>query len=182
VQSLKPYRNPEAGVDDLLNWAALIDNGIVQGKDGTLIGGFFFQGQDVASSTDGERNYIAQQANQALSRLGSGWATWSEAIRLPVASYSPRETSHFPDPITALIDQERRAQFMTTGHHFESHYLLIVTYTPPFRHNSQVVELMYQNHTRDEAQIGDRLLAQFKKALDELEDTLSTVRDSLRSE
>ena len=175
MQSLKPYRNPETGVDDLLNWAALIDNGIVQGKDGTLIAGFFYQGPDVASSTDGERNYIAAQANQALSRLGSGWATWSEAVRLPVVSYSPREASHFPDPITALIDQERREQFMTTGHHFESHYLLIVTYTPPLRHNSQVVDLMYQNHTQDEAQIGDRLLAQFKKALDELEDTLSCV-------
>jgi hypothetical protein len=39
VLALKPFRSRAAGLPDLLNWAALIDDGIVQGKDGSLLAG-----------------------------------------------------------------------------------------------------------------------------------------------
>jgi type IV secretion system protein VirB4 len=175
VQSLKPFHHPAAGVDDLLNWATLMDEGLVQCKDGTLLAGYFYQGQDIASSTTQERNYITQQVSKALTRLGSGWATWTDAIRLPVASYSEPEASHFPDPITRLIDEERRAQFLKIGNHYESHYVLVVAYTPPLRRESQVADLLYAESDQDEPQVGNRILNSFQKSLDELEDMLSSV-------
>lgn len=174
-QSLKPFRDKAAGVADLLNWAALIDHGILQCKDGTLLAGFFYRGPDTASATAAERNYISQQINRALTRLGSGWATWMDAVRLPAASYPAPAESAFPDALTRLIDAERRVQFLTEGAHFESHYALIVAYIPPLSRESKVVDLMYAQDTQSVSHTGDRILAGFKKALDDLQDVLSTV-------
>ncbi len=49
--ALKHFRDKAKGVADLLNYAALIDEGVVLCKDGALLGGFFFRGPDTASAT-----------------------------------------------------------------------------------------------------------------------------------
>ena len=136
--ALKHFRDKAAGVCDLLNWAALFEDGIVQCKDGSFLAGWYFQGPDIQSSTDGERDWLAGRINAALSRLGAGWATWTEAIRTPASSYPPPEMSHFPDPVSRLVDEERRRQFMREGVHFESRYALLIQYTPPLRRKSKV--------------------------------------------
>jgi type IV secretion system protein VirB4 len=107
--ALKHFRDTAKGVADLLPWAALVDDGIVQGKDGSLLSGWFFRGPDIASMTAEERNHLTARINAALARLGSGFATWIDAVRLPTAGYSAPEDSHFPDPITRMIDEERKA-------------------------------------------------------------------------
>ena len=67
--------NPEApGTADLLGFAALIDDGLVLCKDGSLLAGFLFRGPDQESATAEERNYLTARVNAALSRLGSGFA------------------------------------------------------------------------------------------------------------
>src|SRR3546814_17899131 len=53
----------------------------------------------------------------ALRRLGSGWAVFVEAQRVPALDY-PEST--FPDPVSALVDMERGEQFREAGSHFES--------------------------------------------------------------
>ena len=68
--ALKQFRDKARGVADLLNWAALIDEGIVIGKDASLLAGWFFRGPDVASLTSEERNYLTARVNAALARLG----------------------------------------------------------------------------------------------------------------
>jgi hypothetical protein len=55
--ALKMFRNKAAGVADLLNWAALFEDGVVQNKDGSFLAGWYFQGPDLQSSTDGERDW-----------------------------------------------------------------------------------------------------------------------------
>ena len=89
VLALKPFRDRAAGVPDLLNWSHLVASGIVLCKDGSLLAGWFYRGPDIASSTDDERNWLTGRVNAALSRLGSGWATWIEAVRLPSSSQLP---------------------------------------------------------------------------------------------
>src|ERR1700730_4024127 len=120
MHSLKPYNDTAAGLSDLLDWAALIDDGIVQGKSGALLAGWFYRGQDISSSTADERNYITHRLDATLARLGGGWSTWHDAVRMPAAAYPAPSASHFPDPISDMIDRERRAQFLAEGAHFES--------------------------------------------------------------
>ena len=39
--------------------------------------------------------------------------------------------SEFPDPVSALVEAERRAQFEEEGAHFESAYYLTLLFLPP---------------------------------------------------
>ncbi|WP_163778821.1 hypothetical protein, partial [Proteus mirabilis] len=66
--------------------------------------------------------------NNAVRRLGSGWAVFVEAQRHSAGAYPPNS---FPDVASALVDAERRAQFEEAGAHYESSYFLTFLYLPP---------------------------------------------------
>lgn len=168
--ALKLFRSKVAGLPDLLNYAALVDEGVVQGKDGSLMAGFFFRGDDAASATQSERNYLTAMVNQYLARFGSGWATWTDAVRLPSPGYPDASKAHFPEPITALIDAERRQAFETKDALFETEYALILQFLPPLRRSSKLGELVYDDDGRDDTSPGDRLLTDFKKKINDLQD------------
>lgn len=172
---LKPFEDRAAGLADLLQWAALVDSGIVHGKDGSLLAGFFYAGKDIASCTDEERNYVTQRVNSALARLGSGWVTWHDAVRMPAPAYSPRELSHFPDLVTAAIDEERRRHFMSEGQHFESQYALTLMYTPPARRSAKLLDFLYDDDQTGDTAPATQILDKFKKAIDELQDSLGDI-------
>ena len=171
---LKPFEDKAAGTADLLNWAALVAEGVVQTKDGALLAGFFYQGKDLAASTADERNYITQRLNAALARLGNGWVSWHDAVRLPAAGYSDPELSHFPDHVTAAIDEERRQHFLSAGQLYESQYVMTLMYTPPARRNTKVMDFVYDDETRSDGH-ASRILEQFLKALDDLQDAVGDV-------
>ena len=181
MQALKTYRKKTKGVSDLLNWAALIDDGIVLTKSGALMAGFFYRGHDTMSSTASERNFFAGRVNATLTRLGSGWVTWHDAIRMPAASYPEREKCFFPDPISALIDEERRQQFMAEGAHFESEYAFILYYTPPKSSGARFHEMLWENRGDvGKSSLADKIIDNFKRTLIEVEDTFSSAVLKLR--
>jgi type IV secretion system protein VirB4 len=173
--ALKQFRSKAQGLPDLLNWAALIDDGIVLGKDGSLLAGWFFRGPDAASMTAAERNALSARVNAALKALGSEWALWFDAVRMPAAAYPDPSASHFRDPISALIDAERRAQFLAEAAHFETEHALLARYTPPLRRQTRIVDLIYDDDDDASAAIlaSDKQIAQFRRALGELEDGLA---------
>jgi type IV secretion system protein VirB4 len=170
---LKQFRDRAKGTADLLNYAALIGDGLVLGKDGSLLAGFLYHGPDTASSTPSELNYITGRINAAIARLGTGYALWIDAVRMPSASYPDPSESHFPDAVTAAIDAERRGQFLSEGAHFESEYAFLVCYTPPLRRNTKIADLIYDDDPKAEAQSpGDRQIQVFERILSEIEDNL----------
>lgn len=172
--ALKQFRDKAKGVPDLLNWAALIDAGIVLGKDGSLLGGWFFRGPDAASMTPGERNYLTGRVNAAVARLGGEWALWIDAVRMPAAAYPDPSASQFPDAISALIDEERRVQFMKESAHFETEHALILMYTPPLRRQTKVIDFIYDDDgDRDAVPPSERQIEGFKRVLSDVEDALS---------
>lgn len=170
--ALAPFRRKAAGLPDLLNYAALTDEGVVLGKDGSLMAGFFFRGDDAGSATASERNYLTALVNNYLCRFGAGWAMWIDAIRLASPGYPAAVQSHFPEPVTALIDAERRAAFEKLNALFETEYALILQFLPPLRRDSRLAELVYDDDGRDDTQPADRLLADFNKKLGDLQDGL----------
>jgi type IV secretion system protein VirB4 len=178
------------GTADLLSYAALIDDGLVLCKDGSLLVGFFFRGPDQESATPEERNYLTARVNAALSRLGSGFALWIDAVRLPSAAYPEPSASHFPDAVSLAIDEERRRHFLSEGGHFESEHALLVHYTPPVRRKSRIADLVYSDsggsaagnsgrttETPKTASPGDAHIRSFSRVLFDLEDGL---RDCLK--
>lgn len=176
--ALKQYRQKSKGLSDLLHYAAVVDDGVVLGKDGCLMAGWYYRGADVGSSTAEERNVISARINAALARRGNGWMVHIDAVRVAARNYPGPEQCHFPDPVSALIDAERRGQFQAEGAHFETVYGLVVTYLPPPARVNQFAELMFED-TRPVEQkqnsLGGKLLDYFKGRLAEIEDHLGAV-------
>lgn len=176
---LAPFRSKAAGLPDLLPYAALVNNGTVLNKDGSLLAGFFFRGEDAASATAAERNYLTAQANQYLSRFGAGWAMWVDATRVPSPGYVSSD-SRFPDGVTAMIDAERRALFEGWGNVYETEYALLLQYLPPTRRNARLGELVYDDDGRDDSQPADRILHDFERRLTDFEDGLGDLLNMRR--
>ena len=140
--ALKPFRDKAAGVRRPAQLESSgRQSGIVLCKDGSLLAGWFYRGPDIASSTDSERNWLsgpgqrrAVAARQRLGDLGRGRAP-------PLFQLPAPERSHFPDPVSRLVDEERRRQFLREGVHYESEYALIVQFTPPLRRKSKLVDI-----------------------------------------
>lgn len=81
---------------------------------------WLYQGDDNASSTDEQREIVSFRINQALVGLGNGWMVHIDAVRRPAPNYSDPGFSHFPDPVSAAIDNERRQLFERLGTMYEA--------------------------------------------------------------
>lgn len=142
---LKRHRSKEAGFADLLNYAAEVDDGIIVGKNGAFMAAWLYEGEDNASCTDEQRELVSFRINQALSGLGNGWMVHVDAVRRPAPAYPERAQSHFPDPVSAAIDEERRRLFLRFGTMYEGYFVLSVTYLPPLLAQRKFVELMFDD-------------------------------------
>ena len=174
--NLKQFRDRAKGAADLLNYASLIDEGLVLCKDGSLLAGFFYRGPDSQSATPAELNYLTQRLNAALSKLGTGFALWVDFVRMPAAGYPEAAASFFPDAVTRAIDEERRRQFLAEGAHFETEYALVVSYMPPLRRAARLTDVIYDDDPKAEKKSpGDRQIEVFQRSLSEIEDGLADI-------
>lgn len=122
------HRARPRGLADLLLPYALIEDGVLLQQDGSLLAAWSYRGPDMMSAAAAEMDALSARLNHVL-RLGSGWMVQCDAIRSRAPGYP--EQGAFPDPVTRVIDDERRQQFMEEGAHFESDYFLTLTYLPP---------------------------------------------------
>ncbi|MCW6536266.1 conjugal transfer protein TrbE [Sphingomonas lycopersici] len=146
MMSLAEYRGHAARLADFLPWAALVAPGVVLNKDGSFQRTARFRGPDLDSSTASELVAVSARLNSALRRLGSGWAVFVEAQRLPALDYPE---SSFADDVSRLVDLERREQFREEGAHFESHYYLTLLWIPPAEDAARAESWLYEGRARD---------------------------------
>lgn len=144
--NLAEYRRSSALLSDYLPWAALVGDGVVLNKDGSFQRSAAFRGPDLESAVAAELVAVAGRLNNALRRLGSGWAIFVEAQRHEAAIYPD---SRFPDVASSLVDAERKADFEATGAHFESRYFLTFTWLPPAEEGARAEAWLYEG--RDHA-------------------------------
>src|ERR1700744_5265515 len=100
MMNLAEYRRRAQSLADFLPWAALVGEGVVLNKDGAFQRTARFRGPDLDSATPAELVAITARLNNALRRLGSGWAIFVEAQRSPAYIYP---ASEFPDPVSGLV-------------------------------------------------------------------------------
>lgn len=172
---LADYRSRAKGLPDLLPYAALIAPGVILNKDGSFLAAWEMHGQDTASSTPEELAYVSAQFNNAVRLLGTGWMLHVDAIRSSHNAYPAPGKGHFPDPVTQLIDDERRAFFSPasgTGRCFSTSAVFSVTYKPNF--NAAKMAGKAQTGVAATSTL-EKALTQFQNTLAELEDALSSV-------
>ncbi|MCZ4292251.1 conjugal transfer protein TrbE [Hoeflea alexandrii] len=159
MMNLTEYRRNSTRLADFLPWAALVGEGVVLNKDGSFQRTARFRGPDLDSAVAAELVAVAGRLNNAFRRLGSGWAIFVEAMRIPAGDY-PEST--FPDPASALVDAERKAMFegetderssqwddrRPSSAHYESRYYLTFLYLPPAEDASRTERLLYEGRER----------------------------------
>ena len=95
MMNLAEYRRRSHSLADFLPWAALVGEGVILNKDGSFQRTAKFRGPDLDSATPAELVAITSRLNNALRRLGTGWAIFIEAQRQPAHSYPAQR---FPIP------------------------------------------------------------------------------------
>jgi type IV secretion system protein TrbE len=143
--NLAEYRKKPHSLSDFLPWAALLSEGVILNKDGSLQRTARLRGPDLDSATPAELVGTTARLNNALRRLGSGWAIFVEASR-NAAQHYPQ--SAFPDPVSALVDAERKAQFEEEGAHFESTYHLTFLFLPASEEAARAEAWLYEGRSR----------------------------------
>ncbi len=171
---LSHWRNRQVAFADLLNYAAVVDDGVVIGKNGAFMAGWIYQAADNASATPQERNDLSARINQALSRLDNGWMIHVDAVRREAPRYPAANRSFFPDTVSAEIDEERRRFFERRGVTYTSAFVMVVTWFPPQIATQKLGEFLFDD---DRPRLDSRhqtmeLIEKFKRELDTLENTI----------
>ena len=124
MMNFAEYRRPTTRLADFLPWAALVDEGVDLNKDGSFQRTARFRGPDLDSAVPAELVAVVGRLNNALRRLGSGWAVFVEA--------------------------QRKAEFEEEGVHFESSYFLTFLNLPPAEDAARAERFLYEGRERAE--------------------------------
>ena len=129
MMNLAEYRRSISHLADFLPWAALVDEGIVLNKDGSFQRTARFRGPDLDSATPAELVGVAGRLNNALRRLGSGWADLCRGAAAPRQPISRKAISRMrPQPwstSSAARNSRRRARISRAS------YFLTFLWLPP---------------------------------------------------
>ena len=167
---LSESKHNESSFANLLNYGAMVDEGIMLLKDGAFLSSWYYEGQDLNSASTNELAALSAHINQTLSRLGNGWLLNVDAIRKGSTEY-PKQSS-FPSPVTALIDLERKEQYLAEVKHFETIYTLTLTYKPPKEVESKVSGLFIEG--KNSASSWTLILEGYLKQTNDIEAQLSS--------
>jgi type IV secretion system protein TrbE len=169
---LREHRTEPAGLCDWLLWAYLVDEGVVLGKDGSLLAGWSYRGPDTSAATAEDLDALSSHVSQALLPLGNGWMAHFEAVRHAAPGYAP--AGAFPDPVTALLDEERRRTYEATAAHFETDTFVTLAWLPPPDLYSRLARAFVQGEERG-GRSWEEVLTAFLRGAGELERRLSAV-------
>ena len=175
MKALKYFRAKEPSFADLLDYAAVIDNGLMLLKSGALMASWRYKGDDTASLTFDELASRSSQINNALGRLGSGWMSQHDVFRIKSKKYPDKSSCFFPDPVTAAIDQERREVYQSGTHH-ENIHVVTLTYLPPSVGNAKTSALMVDNdESFDLLGVGGKNIEHFNNRCQQFESAMGVV-------
>jgi type IV secretion system protein VirB4 len=176
------FESKLSGVSDLLNYASVVDNGIIVCKNGSLMAGWKYKGKDCASLTDEEREQTSFYLNQILSQLGNGWMLHVDAVRFASQDYFASEESFFPDFLSSSIEEERREFFTKDITLYEGFFVLTVTWFPPLLAQRKFLQLMFEDELNlklSKKQKTYHLIDDFKKEIRKIEQ-LSSILELTR--
>ena len=150
-----------------LPWARIIPGSptIVLNKDGSIQTTFNYRGPDLDSAIKEQLSVITQKLNAAFMSLDTGWVMFFESQRVPSTDY-PTD-SYFPDPITKIMDDERKEFFSGGDSHFESDYYATLYWMPPNDHEGRLRSFVVEGKKQKGLTEDDYLVA-FRTVVEEV--------------
>lgn len=154
---IKEYQNDKNKLSNYLPWIAMIDEGIILNRNGTLQKTFKFRGHDLDSATVYELKNSNGRLNNILTRLEGNWTMHIEARREITDEYKTIDSHNFA---LNLIDNERREKF-ESGRYFENSYYITLTYLTPIDGQQRIKKIFVEEEITKESL--DKILLTFKK-------------------
>jgi type IV secretion system protein TrbE len=173
---LKRFRKDNLkGMADLLTYGAMVNDGVILGKNGSFMAAWEYAGSDIGSVTDSFRNAVNTRINKALSWMGSGWMIHVDSYRFESPSYSDKSLSHFSAEIPRLIDEGRRDFFESIGAMYDTKHVITLTWFPPDVAQKKFIDLMLDDNSADSKSMGAKYLTEFENNVAMFETKLSNI-------
>lgn len=165
----------ERGACDFVQAAALVDDGIIINKNGSLTACWRYEGDDNESATKEEREDLSRALNAAFQKLDGGVVLNFDAIREVAPHYPDRSENDFPDRVSYAIDEERRRLFEANGVLYEGFFVLSLTWMPPARSLQKAGDLFFETDQAKKTKSAETeaIITKFKEQCRMLEDSLS---------
>lgn len=152
---LDRFNRKHTYLKDAMPFARIVgDPAIVLNKDGSIQTTFAYRGPDLGSAIKEQLAIITQQLNAAIMAMDTGWVLYFEAQRKASTKYAT--DVYFPDPITKLMDDERRA-FFSNGQHFESDYFCTLYWMPPSDQEGRIREFVVEGKKKRQNSAEDNI-------------------------
>ncbi|HEX5656747.1 MAG TPA: hypothetical protein VFX59_06110 [Polyangiales bacterium] len=168
----QPGTGGEPGFSQLLNYAAMVANGVVVLKDdlgtrtGPLLAGYWYDGVDHENASDEALDDLIRVANRAFRKFSTGWMLHFEVIRRAEVRTNPADvTEVFDEPVDQLVAEERAA----AGVYWRMDCAIFLTYTPPLFDGSELRALVTGAEADTPARALARRIEAFESSLLEFE-------------
>ncbi len=144
IESLnfKAYKNNRQMLSSICPWICMAENGIVRIKGEAFTCAYEFIAPDIASSSMGKINSIANMFNNAIIQLGENWTVQFELQRSRTEDYP---SSNFDNLAAYMIEKQREVNFLLNKNHYRNRYFLIFTYKLPSQVESKIKNLFFKS-------------------------------------
>ena len=116
------------GFSDLLGYAMFVDDYTLMLKDGSLQVAFKFFGKDFNAITDELRLHETFKWTDSVVKHGNNLMIEFDTFREKAGEYP--DDALMNNPISQIIEQERKWQYSQSGQLFETNTYITLTYTP----------------------------------------------------
>lgn len=156
------------GFSSLINYFNFVSDGVILNKDGSLTGGFYYQGLDLDSLTSEERNALCSQINAVFAKLDGGWIVNVDSLRLSVNRYPLSFINNSAS--FHLFEHERKLHFESKGMHYQSIHVLSLTFKPGLLEDKQFRKVFVSGGGEKLSNENDmtELLNTFEKVMDKM--------------
>lgn len=170
----KEAREEVADFAGLLDYFGLVEDGIAFLTTGAFLAAWEVEGMDADSLSPLQQFWHANRvANGFNEQLGADFGLSCDLIRQPTSTYAP-VCRHWPDPISALIEAERREQFTKPGNYWTNRTFVCLWYRPVPSKRKKMQNWFF-GEAGETQEWGERSLRRFQK-------TVSGFEQMLRSE
>lgn len=114
---------------------------IMANKDGGLQTTWRYRGPDLDSTEKTQLSLITVQLNKVLMGLDSNWILYLEAQRHPSKDYET--DTHFPDPVSRTVDNERKRIF-SSGAYYESDFYGTLYWLPRIDREDKLRDMLIE--------------------------------------
>lgn len=161
---IKEYLSKDPGFSDLLNYAHLVEEGVILNKDGAFLMSWSFRGPDLYSADKEEIDSLTHVFNRMCTYLTDGWMIHIDEVRIPSRDYP--KNSHFKSEVARLIDEERRFLYESEGLHFENIQVLTFVWQCPREITKNTRHLFIEGIEEQSHQNLNHLLNSFQEGIE----------------